>query len=164
MLLLWRLLQFLFCIFILFMLERSWKLSEKNDLGNYLKIMLIIIFLFLQHIWCLKLSICCPNFGTCWLIISWYICSHQKHSNFRITLDWIYHYSIEISIGSCWHVWLAQFKSYCHINSSDAGDGIFRFWGVSTMPADALAPKVASASAGMLLAVYDRQHVCLFQS
>ena len=26
------------------------------------------------------------------------------------------------------------------------------------MPADALAPKVARASAGMVLAVYDRQH------
>ena len=32
------------------------------------------------------------------------------------------------------------------------------------MPADALAPKVASASAGMVLAVYDRQHVLLPQS
>ena len=31
------------------------------------------------------------------------------------------------------------------------------------MPADALAPKVAKASAGMVLAVY-RQHVFLFQS
>ena len=27
------------------------------------------------------------------------------------------------------------------------------FWGVNTMPADALAPEVASASAGMVLAV-----------
>ena len=32
------------------------------------------------------------------------------------------------------------------------------------MPADALAPKVARASAGMALAVWDRQHVLLFQS
>ena len=32
------------------------------------------------------------------------------------------------------------------------------------MPADALAPKDASASAGMVLAVKDRQHVLLFQS
>ena len=32
------------------------------------------------------------------------------------------------------------------------------------MPADALAPKVARASAGMVLAVYNRQHVLLFQS
>ena len=33
-----------------------------------------------------------------------------------------------------------------------------------TLPADALAPKVAKASAGMVLAVQDRQHVLLFQS
>ena len=32
------------------------------------------------------------------------------------------------------------------------------------MPADALAPEVARASAGMILAVQDRQHVFLFQS
>ena len=32
------------------------------------------------------------------------------------------------------------------------------------MPADALAPKVASASAGMVLAVLDRPHVLVFQS
>ena len=31
------------------------------------------------------------------------------------------------------------------------------------MPADALAPKVTRASAGMVLAVLDRQHVLLFQ-
>ena len=31
------------------------------------------------------------------------------------------------------------------------------------MPADALAPKVASASTGMVLAVYDKQHVLLLQ-
>ena len=34
-------------------------------------------------------------------------------------------------------------------------------FGVNTMPADALAPKVARASAGMVLLVYDRQHVGL---
>ena len=32
------------------------------------------------------------------------------------------------------------------------------------MPADALAPNVARGSAGMVLAVYDRQHVLLFKS
>ena len=32
------------------------------------------------------------------------------------------------------------------------------------MPADALAPKVVSGSAGTVLAVWDRQHVLLFQS
>ena len=31
------------------------------------------------------------------------------------------------------------------------------------MPADALAPKVASASAGMVLAAEDWQHILLFQ-
>ena len=51
------------------------------------------------------------------------------------------------------------------INSSDAGDGIFRLWGVITMPADAMAPKVTKASTGVVLAatVYDRQYVLLFQ-
>ena len=39
------------------------------------------------------------------------------------------------------------------INSSDAGDRIFQLYGVNTMPADALAPKVARASAGMVLDV-----------
>ena len=34
-----------------------------------------------------------------------------------------------------------------------AGDQIFSVWRVNTMPADALAPKVTSASAGMVLAV-----------
>ena len=33
--------------------------------------------------------------------------------------------------------------------------------GVNTMPADALAPKVDRAPAGMVLSVYDRQHVAL---
>ena len=32
------------------------------------------------------------------------------------------------------------------------------------MPVDALAPKVASALAHMMLAVWDKQHVLLFQS
>ena len=35
---------------------------------------------------------------------------------------------------------------------------------VNTMPADALAPSVARASAGMVLAAKDRQHVLMFQS
>ena len=34
--------------------------------------------------------------------------------------------------------------------------------GVNIMPADALAPKVASASAGMVLAVYDKQHILFY--
>ena len=38
-------------------------------------------------------------------------------------------------------------------DSSDAGDGIFRISGVNTMLADALDPKVARASKGMVLAV-----------
>ena len=33
--------------------------------------------------------------------------------------------------------------------------------GVNTMPADALAPKVSRASAGMVLSALDRQHVRL---
>ena len=33
---------------------------------------------------------------------------------------------------------------------------------VNTVPADALAPKVTSAPAGKVLALYDRQHVLLF--
>ena len=37
--------------------------------------------------------------------------------------------------------------------SSGAGDGILQLLGVNTVPADALAPKVASASAGMVLDV-----------
>ena len=36
-------------------------------------------------------------------------------------------------------------------------------FGINTMPADALVPKVTSASAGMVLVVYERQHVLLFQ-
>ena len=40
-------------------------------------------------------------------------------------------------------------QTVLNFNSSDAGDGIFE---INTMPADALAPKVASASAGMVLA------------
>ena len=35
---------------------------------------------------------------------------------------------------------------------------------VNTMFDDALAPKVTNASAGMILAVQDRQHALLFQS
>ena len=35
---------------------------------------------------------------------------------------------------------------------------------VNTMPTDALAPKVASASAGIAMSVKDRQHVLLPQS
>ena len=35
---------------------------------------------------------------------------------------------------------------------------------VNAMPVDALAPKVASASAGMASALQDRLHVLLFQS
>ena len=48
---------------------------------------------------------------------------------------------------------------------------LFWFWkrnipvsGVNAMSADALAPEVARASAGMVLAVEDRQYVLLFQS
>ena len=37
-------------------------------------------------------------------------------------------------------------------------------FGVNNMPADALAPKVARASAGMVMAVLDRQHLLLFHS
>ena len=50
------------------------------------------------------------------------------------------------------------------VDSSDAGDGIFQLNGVNTIPADALAPKVIRASAGMVLAVQDRQHILLLQS
>ena len=49
-------------------------------------------------------------------------------------------------------------------NSLDASDGIFWLWGVNAMPADSLAPKVARASAGMVLTVQDRQYVLLLQS
>ena len=42
---------------------------------------------------------------------------------------------------------------YTCVDSGDAGDGIFRRWGVNTILADALAPEVAKASAGMVLAV-----------
>ena len=37
-------------------------------------------------------------------------------------------------------------------------------FGVNTMPADAVAPKVARASADIVLTVQDRQYVLLFQS
>ena len=40
-----------------------------------------------------------------------------------------------------------------NISLSDAGDRTFRLWEVNTMPADALAPKVARALAGTVLAV-----------
>ena len=59
--------------------------------------------------------------------------------------------------------------------NSNGGCGQFKFippmlkteytgFGVNTIPAGALAPKVVSASASMLLAVWDRQHGLLFQS
>ena len=51
-----------------------------------------------------------------------------------------------------------------HFNSSDAGDGITQLCGVNTKSVDALAPKVARASAGMVLIVLDRQNALLFQS
>ena len=50
------------------------------------------------------------------------------------------------------------------LNSSDTGDGIFQFSGATTIFADALAPKVTSASPGMVFTVWDRQHALLFQS
>ena len=37
-------------------------------------------------------------------------------------------------------------------------------FGVNTMPADTLAPKFASASAGMALAVLEQHHVLLIQN
>ena len=43
--------------------------------------------------------------------------------------------------------------AFIDYNYSDAGYGIFRLWVINTMPADALAPKVARASAGMVLPV-----------
>ena len=52
----------------------------------------------------------------------------------------------------------------CGYNSSDAGDGIFQLCGVITKSDDALAPKVARTSAGMVLIVSDRQHALLLQS
>ena len=48
------------------------------------------------------------------------------------------------------------------INYLDARYGLFWLWGVNTLPAYALVPDVSSASAGMVLAVLDRQHVLLF--
>ena len=36
-------------------------------------------------------------------------------------------------------------------------------FGINTIPADALAPKVSNASAGMLLAMYDSEYVLLFK-
>ena len=39
------------------------------------------------------------------------------------------------------------------INSTDAAGGTFWFCGVNIMPADAVAPKVARASASMILAL-----------
>ena len=50
------------------------------------------------------------------------------------------------------------------LNSSDAGDGIFRLLEINTMPTDALTSEVTSASPGMLLTVWDRQYVLLLQS
>ena len=47
------------------------------------------------------------------------------------------------------------------INSSDVGRQDIPAFGVITMPADALAPKVSRASAGMVL---DREHALLFQT
>ena len=44
------------------------------------------------------------------------------------------------------------------IDSFDAVDGIFWLWEVNAMPADSLAPKVARASADMVLTVQDRQY------
>ena len=38
-------------------------------------------------------------------------------------------------------------------NSSNARDGLIQLLEVNTMPADALAPRVARSSAGMVLAV-----------
>ena len=57
--------------------------------------------------------------------------------------------------GTCvgkWHIYMVQdlYNVLESLNSSDAGDGII---GANTMLADALAPKVARSSAGMVLAV-----------
>ena len=51
------------------------------------------------------------------------------------------------------HTYFIWWMLYLNLNSSDAGDGIFRLWWVNIMPADALAPQVARASAGMILGV-----------
>ena len=63
---------------------------------------------------------------------------------------------------------ISEPHTWCHLNnyifnSSDVVDG-FSGFGFNTMPADALAPKVARASVGTVLVVSDRQHVLLFQS
>ena len=50
------------------------------------------------------------------------------------------------------NIFLSRYLGSVSVNSSDAGDRILWLWGVNTMPADALAPKVARASAGMALA------------
>ena len=54
------------------------------------------------------------------------------------------------------------FRSEC-VNFSNAGRWNISAFGDNTMPADALAPKVIKASAGMILAVQDRQYALLFQ-
>ena len=55
------------------------------------------------------------------------------------------------------YIMLLNQRGLYSLNSSDAGDGIFQ-------PVHGLAPKVARASAGMVLAGQDRQHAFLFQS
>ena len=50
------------------------------------------------------------------------------------------------------------------LNSTDAEDKIFWLLGVNIMPADALAPNIANASADMVLAASDKQQVLLLQS
>ena len=49
-----------------------------------------------------------------------------------------------------WDLWGGSIPE---LESSDAGDGIIRLWGINTMPADTLVPKVAKASTGMVFAM-----------
>ena len=74
---------------------------------------------------------------------------------------WLFCSSINVSYFVLNAVYVYGISHRILINSSDAGDGICWLEGINTMAADALAPKVATPSAAVVMAVQNRQHVLL---
>ena len=77
----------------------------------------------------------------------------------------IFFWYFEIAVADLWLMHMKTLHGSIDVTSQylNAGDRVFCFLGVNTMPADALAPKGARSSAGMVLAAYDKQHVLLLQ-
>ena len=111
------------------------------------------------------LTVPCHYLNQCWLIIREDFCHPRAISQemFKISiLDMIL--KITENYNHIFHGTMSKFiitmllttnyiGTVVIINFFDAGDGIFPLCGVNTMPADELAPKVASASADMILTV-----------